>query len=43
LLLKAAKRDGNRKSTRFSVFTAVVIVWNTNDSDSSFIPSYSIG
>jgi hypothetical protein len=40
LLLDAAKRDAKRKSTRFSVFTAVVIVWNQNNSDSTFIPSY---
>jgi hypothetical protein len=40
LLLDAAKRDAKRKSTRFSVFTAVVIVWNQNSSDSTFIPSY---
>ena len=42
LLLKSAKRDAKRKSTRFSVFTAVVIVWNANNSDSTFIPTYSI-
>jgi hypothetical protein len=40
LLLDAAKRDAKRKSTRFSVFTAVVIVWSQNNSDSTFIPSY---
>ena len=42
LLLETAKRDAKRKSSRFSVFTAVVIVWNTDNSDSAFIPSYSI-
>ena len=39
LLLEAAKRDAKVKSSRFSVFTAVVIVWNANISDSTFIPS----
>ena len=43
LMLEAAKRDAKSKSTRFSVFTAVVIVWNTNHSDSTFVPSYQIG
>ena len=39
LLLEAVKRDAKVKSSRFSVFTAVVILWNTDESDSTFISS----
>lgn len=43
MLLKAVKRDANIKSTRFAVFTAVVIVWNADNSDYPLIPTHTKG
>jgi hypothetical protein len=38
-LLAAAKLDSKKSSARFSVFTAIVILWNANDPDESIVPN----
>lgn len=40
-LLSATKLDSMKSSSRFSVFTAIVILWNANDSDGSIVPNQS--
>lgn len=38
LLLEATKRDSKTASTRFSVFSAIIIIWNADEWDSSLVP-----